>query len=149
MKIVVLFNICILFLTISSAIAAPRIGQRPEGICTLDINTWGNPSQCFCEKPDIYDNRAGLCFDNSGSEKITVHGTLLAGIAAIGGETTGFVIETKVGGSYELILKLDEQKKLNKLSGQWFEVSGEYITIKSVEIAERKAIIVEKLAVLE
>jgi hypothetical protein len=76
-------------------------------------------------------------------------GAVSAGLAAIGGETTGFEIKTQAEGSYELILKVVDQEKLSTLDGMWFEVVGELITIESVERKDRKAIIVDKLAVLE
>lgn len=39
----------------------------PVGICTTDINRWGNPSICSCEHPLFetedykYNSRTGLC----------------------------------------------------------------------------------------
>lgn len=141
--------ICLLSITFSLATASPRTGQRPEGVCLRDFNLWGHASNCSCKEQKVYDDRAGLCLEDGDGVKIIVQGPISAGMVAIGGETTGFVIKTPEGVSYELILKVADQKKLKKLSGLWFEVAGEFIVINSVEIAERKAIIVDTLAVLE
>ena len=96
-----------------------------------------------------YDERAGLCFTEKPSEHITVQGPVSAGIMAIGGETTGIIIEVADNQSYELIVKKVEEKKLTKLSGIWFEVSGNLISLPAVERKKRPAIIVENLHVLE
>lgn len=149
MKKISILAICIFLISISSATASPRTGQRPEGICTRDINPWGHSSQCSCKEQEVYDDRSGLCLENNEGEMITVQGAISTGLVAIGGETTGFVIQPPEGVSYELILKEEDQKKLQNLNGQWFEVAGEFILIQSIEIAERKAIIVDALAVLE
>jgi hypothetical protein len=115
----------------------------------MDVNPWGLSSRCSCDQGKVYDQRAGLCFENGEAEEITVQGAVSAGIAAIGGETTGFEIKTQTEKSYELILKVVDQEKLSTLDGMWFEIVGELINIESVEKKERQAIIVEKIAVLE
>ena len=146
-------NILLASLTIllfSSAVwAAPRTGVRPEGICTSDFNLWGHSSQCSCAVGKDYDQRAGLCLDASEAEEITVSGPISAGMAAIGGETTGFEISSKQGDTYELILKVADQEKLSSLDKMWFEVTGDLIIIEGIERKERKAIIAETLGVLE
>lgn len=139
----------IVFFFISSASASSPIGQHPTGICTRDINPWGHASNCSCSDDGIYDARAGLCFKDSHGKKIMVQGPISAGMVAIGGETTGFVLTTPQGVSYELIVKVDDQEKLYKLSGMWFEVAGDLISILSVERGPRKAIIIDSLSVLE
>lgn len=149
MKKISVITICIVLLIFSSALAAPRSGQQPEGICTRDLNLWGHASRCSCQDGKVYDSRAGLCLVNTKGEMFMVQGAILADMAAIGGETTGISIETEKDGTYELILQSTDQEKLKKLNGMWFEVVGEFIIIESVEIKERRAIIVEKLAVLE
>lgn len=78
-----------------------------------------------------------------------IQGPVTTGVLAIGGESTGFSIKTSEGDLYELILKTADQEKLTKLNGIWLEIEGELISIDSVEIKGRKAIIVEKIAVLE
>ena len=142
-------SFCSMLLTSSLVFASPRTGQRPEGICTSDFNLWGHSSQCFCEEGASYDERAGLCLGGAEAEEITVQGPVSAGMAAIGGETTGFQITSQAGDSYELILKVADQEKLSTLDGMWFEVTGELIIIEGVERKERKAIIGEQLGVLE
>ena len=133
----------------SSVWASPRTGVRPEGICTSDFNLWGHSSQCSCAKGSVYDQRAGLCLDAADAEEITVSGPVTTGMAAIGGETTGFEITTKEEITYELILKVADQEKLGGLDKMWFEVTGELIIIEGVEREDRKAIIAETLGVLE
>ncbi len=149
MKTISIMAFLLTLLACSSPLAAPRTGQRSVGICTSDFNLWGHSSQCSCAQGKVYDQRAGFCLEAKEAEQITVQGAVAAGLTAIGGETTGFEIKTQAGGSYELILKVVDQEKLSTLDGMWFEVVGELITIESVERKERKAIIVEKLAVLE
>ena len=148
MKNILLAALCILLFS-ASVWAAPRTGMRPEGICTSDFNLWGHSSQCSCADGKEYDQRAGLCLDASEAEKITVSGPISAGMAAIGGETTGFEITSKEGDTYELILKVADQEKLSSLDKMWFEVTGELIIIEGVERKERQAIIAESLGVLE
>lgn len=149
MKIASSIAVCVVLITISSAMASPRVGQRSEGICTSDFNLWGHASQCSCDTGIIYDERSGLCLQGEDVEKITVQGGITAGMIAIGGETTGFSIKTSEGDFFELILKTADQEKLTQLNGMWFEIEGELINIESVEIKERRAIIADKIAVLE
>jgi len=149
MKTISIMAVLLTLLVCSSPLAATRTGQRSVGICTSDFNLWGHSSQCSCHQSKVYDQRAGLCLEDKEAVEITVQGAVSAGLAAIGGETTGFEIKTQAEGSYELILKVVDQEKLSTLDGMWFEVVGELITIESVERKERKAIIVDNLAVLE
>lgn len=149
MKIMPTIAICVVLLTTSCAMALPRVGQRPEGICTRDLNLWGNASQCSCSTGNIYNEQSGLCLQGDTIERITVQGAITAGIMAIGGETTGFSITNPEGESYELILTIADQEKFTKLNGMWFEIEGELIAIESVEITGRKAIIADRIAVLE
>ena len=133
----------------SSAWAGPRSGVHPEGICTSDFNPWGHSSQCSCSNERIYDQRSGLCLDKAEAQEIMISGPISSGLAAIGGETTGFEITSKEGDTYELILKVADQEKLSSLDQMWFEITGELITIEGVERPDRKAIIAETLGVLE
>lgn len=141
--------ICLILLTATPLLASPRVGKQPEGICTRDINPWGHAGSCSCDTDQVYDERAGLCLRGSSIQQILVQGSVVADAVAIGAETTGFVIKTQDMKSYELILKMTDQIKIKKISGLWFEVEGELITIESVELQNRDAIIVERLAVLE
>ena len=149
MKIISIMALILVFVLPSTSAASPRVGQRSMGICTSDFNLWGNASQCSCDKEEIYDERAGLCLTNEEGEEITVQGSLAANIAAIGGETTGFVLKISEEESYELILKVADQEKVKALDGPWFEVTGERIIIESVEMGQRRAIIVKTFTVLE
>lgn len=133
----------------AASTASIRIGHVPDGICTRDFNLWGHASSCNCDEGAVYDDRAGLCLEGEESEKIIVQGAISAGMAAIGGETTGFLIETSEAKSFELILKLEDQQKLTKLSGLWFEIEGEPIIIESVEMKHRQVLIVDVIRVLE
>ncbi len=142
-------TLCLLLIALTLATASPRIGHRPEGVCTRDLNPWGHASQCSCKKQDIYDDRAGLCLEDGEVEKITVRGTISSGVVATGGKTPGFVIHIPEGAFYELILNVAERNKLQNLTGQWFEVAGEIVLVKSVEVAERRILIVDSIAVLE
>ncbi len=145
--------LCILILATlfftSSAMGSPRVGHNPTGMCTRDFNPWGHASTCSCDNNAIYDERAGLCFTDGETEKITVQGPVSAGMAAIGGETTGVVLETADNITYELIVTVADREKLQKISGMWFEVTGDFINITSVTRGERRAIIVDTLGVLE
>lgn len=152
MKKIFITAICLTMWFSASALAAtpsPRLGQLPEGICTMDFNPWGNPSQCHCRESALYDERAGLCFTGEGGGEIVVQGPVSVGMAAVGGETTGFVIETESDQSYELVLSLEDQEKLGNATGMWFEIAGEPILIQSVEQGHRRAIIVNEIRVLE
>lgn len=140
--------ICFVLAAVSCTMAAGRTGLRPVGICTRDINNWGNASNCTCDKGS-YDPRSGLCLDGNNAETLRVQGKVNAGMMAVGGETTGFVIATPQGDSYELILKIADRRKLTKLDGLWFEIAGELVVVQSPERGERTAIIVEDIVHLE
>lgn len=140
---------CIILLAVSTAAAAPRFGLRPIGVCSRDINPWGHASNCSCDDDNVYDERSGMCLKGNAVEKMIVQGAVSAGMMAIGGETTGFLITTSDGEAYELILKITDQEKLNKLSGMQFEIEGELITIEAIEFNERNALIADRLTVLE
>lgn len=144
--------LCLVFLLSSchsTAMISPRMGTNPVGICTMDFNPWGQASQCSCDQGQKYDERAGLCLSDGDAENIITQGKLETGMMAVGGETTGIVLTTYDDQSYELIVKVEERERLEKISGQSFEVTGELIKIESVEREERAAIIVEALNVLE
>ena len=84
-------------------------------------------------------------------QKVDKTGKLQTGIVAIGGETTGTIIETK-DGSFELdFAKNKEGKallaKAEKLNGKMVDVSGTLEIRKGVEVKERKIITVTKLEV--
>lgn len=149
MKTLVPALLCLMLLNAGCATSSPPLGTMAQGICTRDLNPWGHASQCSCEPGWQYDQRAGLCLDSGEALPIMVQGKLMAGVMAIGGETTGFVITTSQGEPYDLFLKMADQEKLLKLDGLTLEVEGDELVIQSLERNERKAIIVEKISVLE
>jgi hypothetical protein len=81
-----------------------------------------------------------------GPEQVEVRGTLRTGVVAVGGETTGTVIETK-GGPYELDLGGDKalRQKADQLNGKAVVVTGTLGVRPGVEVKERKVITVASL----
>jgi hypothetical protein len=73
-------------------------------------------------------------------------GTLRTGIVAIGGETTGTVIQTKKG-TFELDLGKNKElrDKAEKLKGKTVTVTGSLVIRKGVEVKVRKIIVVTRL----
>ena len=65
----IVFTAILMLLSASVAFASPRVGIRPEGICTRDINLWGHASQCSCAEGQVYEERAGLCLEGINSEE--------------------------------------------------------------------------------
>lgn len=81
-----------------------------------------------------------------GKEKMEVTGKLHHPVFAIGGETTGTVVETKKL-SYELDLggKKDLLKQVEALKGKEVTVCGTLKVVKGVEIPERRIITVTEI----
>ncbi len=81
-----------------------------------------------------------------GPKKVEKTGKLKTGIVAIGGETTGTIVETK-DGTFELDLGKDKElrAKAEKLSGKKVTVTGTLEVRKGVEVKERKIIKVTEL----
>jgi len=81
-----------------------------------------------------------------GSEKVEFTGKLSHPVYAIGGETTGTVIETKKG-NYELDLggKKNLRKQVEQLKGKQVVVVGTLKVVKGVEIPERRIITVSEI----
>jgi len=77
----------------------------------------------------------------------TYEGTLQIGIMAIGGETTGVILETGEGFPYELDFASNEElrKLAEKLNGKKVVVQGEYKPRQGLEISERRIIEVKSL----
>jgi hypothetical protein len=77
----------------------------------------------------------------------TYEGTLQTGIMAIGGETTGVILETGEGSPYELDLGSNEElrKLAEKLNGKKVVVQGDYKPRPGVEVSERRIIEVKSL----
>jgi len=80
------------------------------------------------------------------AKKMELTGKLRTGIVAIGGETTGTILETKKG-SYEL--EFGKQKELRqkaeKLNGKNVTVVGKLEIRKGVEVKERRIVTVTSL----
>jgi hypothetical protein len=76
----------------------------------------------------------------------TYSGTLRTGIMAIGGETTGVLLETTAG-TFELDLRqnADANAKAESLDGKKVVVTGEYRPRAGVEVKERRIVIVRSL----
>jgi len=81
-----------------------------------------------------------------GPKKVEVKGTLRTGVVAIGGETTGTVIDTKAG-RYELELGKDKalRAKARRLDGTPVVVAGTLEVRKGIEVRQRKIITVTSL----
>ncbi|MBF0207414.1 MAG: hypothetical protein HQK53_11045 [Oligoflexia bacterium] len=75
-------------------------------------------------------------------------GVLKTGLVAIGGETTGYAIETQQG-YYELILPEELKGRIDHLNGLYVEVQGKVVELQGTETGKRKAIKVEFFSVLE
>ncbi|MFK7826148.1 MAG: hypothetical protein AB8G05_18490 [Oligoflexales bacterium] len=124
-------------------------GIYPTGMCSMDYNAWGNASICACSDSYRYEKRAGLCIPkDSVLTEIFAEGTLISGVVAIGGETTGVELISNVG-SYELILELKTLENLELSSGLSFEVLGELIYLPNIERQSRPAIIVKEMNLLK
>ena len=115
--------------------------------CTQDFNEWGHGSRCGCPEATQYNQRIGRCLQGE-AYPIRVQGVLHSGVMAIGGETTGFELETKFG-RFELIVRLADVAKLQKANGLTFEVSGEFLLMPGVETHQRPVIVVDELNWLE
>lgn len=80
------------------------------------------------------------------AKKVELTGTLRTGIIALGGETTGTIIETKKG-KFELDFgkQKDLRKKAEKLKDKTVLVTGTLEIRKGVEVKERKIVSVTSL----
>jgi hypothetical protein len=89
---------------------------------------------------------AFLAADDNEPKKVEMTGTLKTGIKAIGGETTGIIIETKEG-KFELDFGKDKElrEKASKLNGKMVQVAGTLRIKKGIEVKERKIITVSKI----
>ena len=82
----------------------------------------------------------------AADKEMRVKGTLRSGVVAIGGETTGTVVETKEG-NYELDLGKNEvlRRKAEKLDGRAVVVTGTLTVREGVEDKQRRIITVSSL----
>lgn len=121
-----------------------------EGLaCTRDFNAWGNAGRCACPSESDYENRIGKCLIGQ-LESITTTGQISTELSAIGGETTGIVIQSADAGRYELVLplRLKEQLEQAEVDGVQYTVQGDYLNIEGVESGDRPTIIVNDLTPL-
>lgn len=83
---------------------------------------------------------------DKGPRNVELRGKLRTGIVAIGGETTGTVIETDKG-RFELDLGKDKalRAKAERLNGKVVVVKGTLTIRKGVEVAERRIVAVRTL----
>jgi hypothetical protein len=84
--------------------------------------------------------------DKDQPKDVEMKGVLHTGIVAVGGETTGVLIETK-DGRYELDLGADKElrDKADKLDGKSATVTGQWTVRKGVERPDRKVLVVTTL----
>jgi hypothetical protein len=84
---------------------------------------------------------------NNGNSKCEKTGTLVVGVVAIGGETTGVVLHAKQG-NWELDFQHNKEleKLAETLNKRSVTVTGTCRKIKGVEISERHIIEVTRLA---
>ena len=73
--------------------------------CTQDPNEWGHRSSCGFPEATQYNQNIGLCLRGE-AYPIRALGVLHSGVMTIGGETTGFELETKFS-RFELMVKLN------------------------------------------
>jgi hypothetical protein len=80
------------------------------------------------------------------AKKVEMTGKLRTGVVAIGGETTGIIIETKKG-RFELDLGKNKELRARaaKLNGKQVTVTGTLVIRKGVEVKERRIITVKTL----
>lgn len=85
-----------------------------------------------------------------GQDKVELTGKLLHPVFAIGGETTGTVIETKKG-TYELDLGKSKEllKQVEALKGKQVLVRGILKAVKGIEVPERRIVTVSGLKELQ
>jgi hypothetical protein len=86
-----------------------------------------------------------LAADKEGKQ-VRVTGTLQIGVVAIGGETTGIVIQAKKA-TYEVDLGNDKKlrRKADKLDGKKVVVTGKLTVRQGIEVPERRIIVVTSL----
>lgn len=120
-------------------------GRAPSGLCTMDLNEWGQSGFCACNSDESYDDRSGLCMISDHiPEKIITQGTLQKGTD----QSDFFSLKTWAGKSYRLILKSEAQNQIEQLANLPFEAIGELIGFPDRD-QYVPAIIVEELNILE
>ncbi len=140
-----LIRYAILGLLSSSAYGATVVASGPL-VCTRDYNLWGEASRCACPTPTDYDRRIGRCIQGE-LEPISIAGEIQSPVSAIGGETTGIVLQASELERYELVLPryLRDQMQEGQVQGISYEVQGDYLVVPGVETGDRPTIIVNSL----
>jgi hypothetical protein len=138
--------LCIIGLT-TAPLQAAWIVKTDRMVCTQDFNPWGHSSRCQCPEASVWNQKIGECLKGE-KYPILVQGVIRSDVFAIGGETTGIELQT-ADGTFELVVKLEDQEKLQRANGLYFEVSGEFVLKRGVERPWRPTIIVDSLAWLE
>src|SRR5205823_7350789 len=77
-------------------------------------------------------------------KKVELRGTIKTGIVAIGGETTGTIIDTK-DGAYELAVPKELRKEVDDLNKKTAIVTGVLNTKKGLAIKLRKIVTIESV----
>lgn len=115
-------------------------------ICTRDLNPWRQSSICSCPDNTRYDQRIGYCVEGP-AYPATVRGEIETGVMAVGGETSGIVLESLSDARFDLVLSNDLLRQLEEGTerGQIFEVEGEYIELPGTEIPLRPSLIVSSI----
>lgn len=78
---------------------------------------------------------------------VTYTGTVRTGVMAVGGETTGMILETERAGTFELEVKGDRAaaQRLEALNGRQATIAGTVETRPGVEIKERRILVVRSI----
>jgi len=80
--------------------------------------------------------------DKKEAKKVELKGIIKTGIVAIGGETTGTIVETKEG-NYELAVSKELRADVDKLNKMEAIVTGTLAIKKGLAVKERKIVTVE------
>ncbi|MBC7661341.1 MAG: hypothetical protein H7249_16725 [Chitinophagaceae bacterium] len=124
---------------------ATTIAPVDVGMCTRDFNPWGHSSMCSCPHATRYDLRIGRCVQGAPVEANQLG--VISKELAIGGETSGAVLNTDEGQKFELILSRQASAQLEDPQnlGQKYQISGEILEVEGLETATRPTIIVDAL----
>lgn len=81
----------------------------------------------------------GTVMAETPPKPVELTGTIKSGMMAIGGETTGTLLVTEQGESYELVM---EPEMLHELAGKKAKVSGTLLEKQGVEVPVRRIVTV-------
>lgn len=77
-------------------------------------------------------------------ETVTLTGTLVDGINQVGGETTGWALQTHGSGGIEVNVSQVEPQAM-KLRGQKVTITGYFTTVGYIERGPTKVLVAEKI----